>query len=309
MISPVSPGYAAYDPYATAYLPIAPAVVAPGDPYANGAATLPLTSAAAAAPTEYVAAPSVWAADQYQPSMLDALADAAANFIPEELARPLPPATAPAQAAAATAAAVSPAATGVATLAARSRGSELWAGVRDPRTVHVTQIRSRYNPNPTPGNRDCGPASVVMALRLVGLKIPGVLANATPQLQIDRARAMAKVAVGQSTSNHDLGRALHKAGAQTRELVDGAAVRESVLAGRPVILNGNPRNPGAYGHNFSSSRMVPFDGQHWIVVSGYDEATGQFIINDPLSKVGPVKVSPAALESYRAGSMGIEVSR
>jgi hypothetical protein len=55
--------------------------------------------------------------------------------------------------------------------------------------------------------------------------------------------------------------------------------------------------------------MTPYDGAHWIVVSGYDKATHKYIINDPLSKIGAVKVSKAQLEAYRGGSMGIEVSK
>ena len=54
--------------------------------------------------------------------------------------------------------------------------------------------------------------------------------------------------------------------------------------------------------------MTPYDGAHWIVVSGFDSKSGKYIINDPLSKVGPVKVTPAQLEAYRGGSIGIEVT-
>jgi hypothetical protein len=53
--------------------------------------------------------------------------------------------------------------------------------------------------------------------------------------------------------------------------------------------------------------MAPYNGAHWIVVSGLDEKSGKFIINDPLSKIGPVKVTAAQLEAYRGGSLGIEV--
>jgi hypothetical protein len=191
---------------------------------------------------------------------------------------------------------------------ARRVGTELWAGVRSPRSVHVTQVPSKYNPNPAAGNRDCGPASVVMTLKLLGKSIPGAAANAAPQKLINRVRQLAgNVANTASTTNHELGRALQSAGTRTREIADALSVRQAVLAGHPVILNGNPRNPGAYGTRFSASQMTPYNGAHWIVVSGFDEKTKQFIINDPLSKVGPVKVSPAQLEAYRAGSLGIEV--
>lgn len=191
---------------------------------------------------------------------------------------------------------------------ARRAGSELWAGVRSPRAIHISQVPSKYNSAPAAGNRDCGPASVAMTLRLLGKSIPGTAANAAPQRVINRVRQLAgNVSNAASTTNHELGRALRAAGTKTREIADAVSIRQAVLGGKPVILNGNPRNAGAYGRSFGPSQMTPYDGAHWIVVSGFDSKAGKFIINDPLSKIGPVKVTPAQLEAYRAGSMGIEV--
>ncbi len=192
---------------------------------------------------------------------------------------------------------------------ARRVGSELWAGVRNPRAVHVSQVPSKFNPTPAAGNRDCGPASVVMTLGLLGKRIPGASAKASAQARINRVRQLAgNTANGQSTTNLQLEQALAAAGTTTREISDLASIKASVRSGKPVILNGNPRNPGAYGPTFSAAKMTPYDGAHWIVVSGFDTKTGQFIINDPLSKVGPVKVTAAQLDAYRGGSIGIEVA-
>jgi hypothetical protein len=201
------------------------------------------------------------------------------------------------------------AAVGAGTSRARRVGSELWAGVRSPRAVHVSQVPSKYNAAPAAGNRDCGPASVVMTLKLLGRNVPGAAGNATPQRLINRVRQLAGNAANTvATTNHELARALRAAGTRTREIADGASIRRAVLAGKPVILNGNPRHAGAYGTSFSSKQMTPYNGAHWIVVSGIDEKSGKFIINDPLSKVGPVKVTAAQLEAYRGGSLGIEVT-
>jgi hypothetical protein len=201
------------------------------------------------------------------------------------------------------------AAVGAGTSRARRVGSELWAGVRSPRAVHVSQVPSKYNAAPAAGNRDCGPASVVMTLRLLGRNVPGAAGTATPQRLINRIRQLAGNAANTvATTNHELARALRAAGTRTREIADGASIRQAVLAGKPVILNGNPRHAGAYGPSFSSKQMTPYNGAHWIVVSGIDEKSGKFIVNDPLSKVGPVKVTAAQLEAYRGGSLGIEVT-
>jgi len=188
-------------------------------------------------------------------------------------------------------------------------GTELWAGVANPRSVHVSQVPSKYNKTPAAGNKDCGPVSVVMALKLVGRSVPGVVGTAAPQKLVNRVRQLTgNTANTAATTNHELERALGASGATSREIASFAAVKASVLAGKPVILNGNPGNAGAYGSKFTSAQMTKYNGGHWIVVSGYDTKNGQFIINDPLSKVGPVKVSAAQLEAYRGGSMGIEVA-
>lgn len=185
-------------------------------------------------------------------------------------------------------------------------------GSRSARAIHVTQVKSKFNPKAVEWARDCGPASVVMALRKIGLAIPGAPPNA--QRQIDRARTLAlgapaKDTRGMSTTNLQLKRALEAAGAKSTETQSWADIEAAVKAGRPVILHGNPRNPGAYGHQFGAAQMTPYDGPHWITVSGVD-ASGKFIINDPLSKSGPVKVSRSALQAYpNSDSLGIIVER
>jgi hypothetical protein len=192
---------------------------------------------------------------------------------------------------------------------ATHKGQQIWAGVHNPQSIHITQVPSRFNRAPAAFNRDCGPASVVMALRMLGVKIPGLAAHASPQKAIMQVRRLAgALQENTSTTNVDLENALNRAGTQTTELTDFGSVKASVLAGNPVILNGNPRNPGAYGWSFPASKMVPYNGAHWIVVSGFDQATGKFIINDPLSMSGAVEVTPRQLDAYRGGSMGIEVS-
>lgn len=192
---------------------------------------------------------------------------------------------------------------------ARQVGSELWAGIRSPKSSHVTQVPSKFNQRPAPGNKDCGPTSVVIALKMLGKPVPGTSSKTSPQGLIDRVRDLAGTPDNTlSTDNLQLARALHAAGTKTEELRDFASIKSAIAAGQPVILNGNPRHAGAYGPRFSAAEMTPYDGAHWIVVTGMDEATGQFIVNDPLSKIGPVKVSPTQLEAYRGGSLGIAVS-
>lgn len=310
-------------------------------------AVVPVRSAAAATPTTFDATP-VLAGTSTEPmrgfAMLDALANAMLGIPPvpvalesAQLAMQAVPSVPPAVAdavtetvtgaapvahdptlvasvggalagfASATGRAISHV-TGSGTAKARKVSAEIWAGIRNPALVHVTQVPSKYNAAPAANNRDCGPASVVMTLKLLGKSIPGVGTSATPQKLINRVRQLAgNVSNTVSTSNLQLEKALIAAGATVSELADARSIRASIEAGNPIILNGNPRARGAYGSHYSASQMTPYDGAHWIVVSGMDTRTGKYIVNDPLSKIGPIKVSPSQLEAYRGGSMGIAV--
>lgn len=70
----------------------------------------------------------------------------------------------------------------------RAQG-ESWAGPTDPRTIHVTQFRSPFSKGASDGLfPDCGPASVLMALRLLDDQVPGIDAPAGAQAKVDRIR-------------------------------------------------------------------------------------------------------------------------
>lgn len=200
------------------------------------------------------------------------------------------------------------------TVGGRRVGSEVWAGRINPARAHVTQVVSRFNRRAPGGNRDCGPVSVVMVLRLLGRKVPGAPSSLNPR-NVQHAVRQVRMLAGQpdesaATTNIELERALARSGVVTTEISDLGSIRRAVLAGHPVILNGNPNNQGSYGRQMvRSGRMVNYDGAHWIVVSGYDSRTRRYIINDPLATGGVAKVTAAQLEAYRDGSIGIEVAR
>jgi hypothetical protein len=265
---------------------------------------------AAAAPTMWIPqiSPTVdWSAPMGG-SMLDALADA---LVPESLVAPqvtVAPLAAPAPAPTAVAATYA-ANTAPTTESPRKQDGEVWAGGKNPNSVHVSQVRSKFNTNAASGNRDCGPASVVVALRMLGLSVPGAKGGDAQQA-INRVRELGNAGSnGSSTTNFQLERALTAAGASVSEISSIDEVKAAVTSGKPVVLNGNPANPGAYGKRFAGGKMIPYNGAHWIAVTGYDHASGKFIINDPLSKAGAVKVSRSELAAYLGGSIGIVVDK
>ncbi|MCW2926249.1 MAG: hypothetical protein JWM86_217 [Thermoleophilia bacterium] len=177
-------------------------------------------------------------------------------------------------------------------------------------TKHIAQFAGKYLPDGPSMRPNCGPASVTMALRMVGLDIPG-FSGQNSESVLDKARVLAtgKNDVSVGTTDSELESLISKSGAQWSESTNFGEVTNWVKQGIPVVLSGNP----AHGWNsrYSSDQVYPFDGGHWVTVSGYDSATGHYIVNDPLSQIGPIYVSEAELKSYNSahGNLGIAVFR
>lgn len=177
-------------------------------------------------------------------------------------------------------------------------------------TKHIAQFAGKYLPDGPSMRPNCGPASVTMALRMIGLDIPGFNGQ-NSEAVLDKARVLAtgtnNIAVG--TTDSELESLISKSGGKWSESTDFSQMTDWIKQGIPVVLSGNP----AHGWNsrYSSDQVYPFDGGHWVTVSGYDNATGHYIVNDPLSQIGPIYVSEAELKNYNKahGNLGIAVFR
>jgi hypothetical protein len=177
-------------------------------------------------------------------------------------------------------------------------------------TKHIAQFAGKYLPDGPSMRPNCGPASVTMALRMVGLDIPGFRGQ-NSEAVLDKARQLAtgKNDTSVGTTDSELENLISSSGAKWSESTNFGEVTNWVKQGIPVVLSGNP----AYGWNsrYRSDQVYPFNGGHWVTVSGYDQATGHYIVNDPLSQIGPIYVSEAELKSYNQahGNLGIAVFR
>jgi hypothetical protein len=174
--------------------------------------------------------------------------------------------------------------------------------------VHISQWRNKYNPDGPAMAPNCGPASVTMALRMVGLDIPG-FSGQRSEAVLDKARIIGTGKNDQSvgTTDSELEKVVQSAGGRWTESTNLDQLLGWAQSGVPVILAGNPS--GAWDRRFNSSQVYPFDGGHWVTVSGYNSSTGNYIVNDPLSAVGPIEVTKTELQSYfsRDGGLGIAV--
>jgi hypothetical protein len=177
-------------------------------------------------------------------------------------------------------------------------------------TKHMAQFAGKYLPDGPSMRPNCGPASVTMALRLIGLDIPG-FSGQNSEAVLDKARILAtgKNDVSVGTTDSELENLISQSGARWSESTNFEELKGWVKQGIPVVLSGNPSK--GWNDRYTNDQVYKFDGGHWVTVSGYDEATGNFIVNDPLSQIGPIYVSEAELKSYNQahGNLGIAVFR
>lgn len=177
----------------------------------------------------------------------------------------------------------------------------------DSWSAHIAQFRGAYLQDGPTMRPNCGPASVTTALRLVGLDVPGFNGQRSEAV-LDQARI---IATGQNntqvgTTDTELERVIQAAGGQYTESTDFNQIKQWAKQGVPVILAGNP----AYGWDgrYTNDQVYNFNGGHWVTVSGYDSQTGNYIVNDPLSQIGPIEVSEAELANYTAHNSGLGIA-
>ena len=177
-------------------------------------------------------------------------------------------------------------------------------------TSHIAQFKGKYLSDGPSMRPNCGPASVTMALRMIGLDIPGFNGQRSEAV-LDKARVIAtgtnNTSVG--TTDTELERVIDASGAKWSESNNLDEMLGWVKQGIPVVLSGNPSR--AWNSRYSSDQVYPFDGGHWVTVSGYDAKTGYYVVNDPLSQIGPIYVSKQELSNYNRahGGLGIAVFR
>lgn len=177
-------------------------------------------------------------------------------------------------------------------------------------TKHIAQFKGKYLADGPTMLPNCGPASTTMALRMIGLDIPGFNGQNSEQV-LDRARVLAtgKNDPSVGTTDSELETLISKSGAQWSESNDFNQITDWVKQGIPVVLSGNPAK--GWDARYNNADVQHFDGGHWVTVSGYDAKTGFFIVNDPLSQIGPIYVSEQELKNYNSahGKLGIAVFR
>ena len=183
----------------------------------------------------------------------------------------------------------------------------------DPAKIHICQVADEvYNSGSPNSSANCGPASVIMAIRLTGRPVPGEERGLSGEDLVLHVRQLATGGTDRWTGTHNLHlqRILELAGCKWHVLSDVRDILQRVKStGEPVIMAGNPANRGCYTQRFDYYDIRRYDSGHWIVVSRYVPERGTYIINDPQSTVGPVEVTAAELIAFdrKDGGFGIAV--
>jgi hypothetical protein len=174
---------------------------------------------------------------------------------------------------------------------------------RSSKDVHINQLagdRDGYN-------ADCGPASLAMSLRKVGLDIPGA---SNDQQRVAGAR---QLMVGGDTTRDGIGAngkrsdLEHNSFTSGEELIQGA-VAAGAQATPLQALNGS-HIPGIASElqkgnavmvsgagGFGPDGNITGNGGHFVAVTGMTQ-DGRFIVNDPTQN-GPVAVTADQLQAF-----------
>ncbi len=173
-------------------------------------------------------------------------------------------------------------------------------------------------------NSNCGPTSLVMALRGLGLTLPGEasldksgevieLARRTMVNDSSRDGVTASGKRSEQEQNYftdfdDLMRGARAAGASARMIGENASsILTALKSGARVVVSGTfvgKANLPWTGDRGSDNHSAPGNAtQHIVTVSGYNQQTGKFIVNDPARRT-PIEVSGEQLENFMAGNAG-----
>jgi len=183
----------------------------------------------------------------------------------------------------------------------------------DPTAIHISQVGDElYNSHAPNATANCGPTAVIMAIRMLGLPVPGEERYRGEAL-VEYIRVMATGRGDRmvGTTNLHLQRVLAQSGAAWRVLTHPKDMLRAVMNGEPVIMAGNPSVPTTYTRRFDYFDIRRWDGGHWILVSRYNPERRTFTVNDPQSVIGPVEVTAAELYAFNSkdGDFGIAVRR
>lgn len=182
-----------------------------------------------------------------------------------------------------------------------------------PEEVHISQVGDEVFNAQAPGaTANCGPASLIMALRLQGLPVPGE-DDKSGEALIEHIRYLGTGSTDRlvGTTNLHLKRVANSVGASTRTLTHPKDMLRAVTEGDVVIMGGNPAVAETYTRRYDYLDIRRYDSGHWIVISRWNKDDKSFTVNDPQSVIGPINASVDELYAFNSkdGGVGLAIAR
>lgn len=191
------------------------------------------------------------------------------------------------------------------------------------KAIHVNQFEAERLAGGDGANANCGPTSLVIALRALGIDLAEAQSGGNAGTAVDMARQMmvadpARDGIGanggRSEAEHstwtnfgDLARGASAAGVENWPVTpDSHDIRKVLEEGGKVIISGT--FTGKYplpwtGDRGTDNSSAPGGATgHIVAVTGLDEK-GNFIVNDPARKT-PLIVSGQTLDNFMSGNAG-----
>jgi len=170
---------------------------------------------------------------------------------------------------------------------------------QDSNAYHITQFTSAFNPHGPGRSNNCGPASLAMAMLAFGTIPEGINPNNRQQIvQAARMAMTGNTDPEDKTNDSEVEDGADKVGLRSEKVggIDGIAY--ALDQGKLVVAGGNPihyeRALRLNGSNYGNEGK--YDGGHFVLVVG--RQGNDFIINDPMSRMGKLTVSRNLLEAY-----------
>ena len=192
------------------------------------------------------------------------------------------------------------------------------------KSTHINQFDAELQVGGDGMNADCGPTSLVMALRALKLQVKGENASTSNGQAVDLARLSMVIdstrdgvdANGNRVeSEHstftdldDIARGAKAAGGRTDRLLENAgSIKQALVNNASVVVTGTFTGKSSLpwtGDRGVDNNSAPGGaGRHLIAVTDYDQNTKMFLVMDP-ARSTPLMVSDRSLEDFMSGNAG-----
>lgn len=174
----------------------------------------------------------------------------------------------------------------------------LKADLQNDSNCFFSQFNTKFNPNANNNNENCGPTSLLMAAKMQGAAGAVNAGNAEQCISQLRVAMTNNANQDAPTSLSQVESIAQNMGMQTAEVSGLQGIDQALANGDVVVSAGNPGRPGVgdYGPTLTAAQYNQFNGAHIITIVGKDG--NNYIINDPLSKVGSLAVTGQQLQAF-----------